>query len=632
MDLAAGVELTLADVADLTSKNAVDAREIRQLISEADGPKLDPHGIRIRAAHIEGRVDLENVVTGVGIEFVDCYIPNGLDLRDAKIPKVILSRCVIESKPLEEDRSHDVGDDAAPPTEPPAFDAERLVASVLVINGAHLTSDSSMGVANLRGARIDLVQLDNSEFEGRGGPAIAADGMRSDQAFQMRQDFRASSACPDGAIRILSARIGSQLDLTGADISNSNGPAMMADRLQVDGDLVCRSPFRAAGRGERGAVRLAGAHVGGQFVLGGEIHNESGPALSAEGMVVKQSIFLRDLTAIGDGRGGAVRFVGARAMLFECNGASLTNMAGPALNAPSFSIDQGVAFTNQTELRGDGETGALRLHGAEVGELDLSGATVTNSDGPAFDAIGIKVERDLSLDGLQARGAGSKGVVRLANATVGGRFLVDFDGIEAQKPQEPKVNLDGLTYEGIPSGSLLKDWLATLSSRTVKYAAQPYQQLAAAYRSAGLDAAARKILIAQRKDQLRKKSGIRLPERSWARFTGFALGYGYQPWRALIGLLCAAVCAIVIALTVPDGFVYARTAEDPFKQCGTLDRIGTALDYGLPVIRAASKTYCDFRPDEAGAPATVIMWTSQAMAWAFATLFIVGFTGAVRKT
>ncbi|MDQ3765348.1 MAG: hypothetical protein M3460_28935 [Actinomycetota bacterium] len=39
-------------------------------------------------------------------------------------------------------------------------------------------------------------------------------------------------------------------------------------------------------------------------------------------------------------------------------------------------------------------------------------------------------------------------------------------------------------------------------------------------------------------------------ERLWARITGITLGYGYQPWRALLFLVSVVVTSVVLAITL----------------------------------------------------------------------------------
>jgi hypothetical protein len=75
--------------------------------------------------------------------------------------------------------------------------------------------------------------------------------------------------------------------------------------------------------------------------------------------------------------------------------------------------------------------------------------------------------------------------------------------------------------------------------RDALYAAQPYQQLAAACRTAGHDRDARRVLVEQRRDQLHRSTST-ASERRWSRTTGLTLGFGFQPWRALVLLLLVA--------------------------------------------------------------------------------------------
>jgi hypothetical protein len=100
-----------------------------------------------------------------------------------------------------------------------------------------------------------------------------------------------------------------------------------------------------------------------------------------------------------------------------------------------------------------------------------------------------------------------------------------------------------------------------LTHRTPSYAAQPYRQLAAATQAVGHDSDTRKVLIAQRRDQLKRKAITSLHERTWAKLTGLTLGYGYQPWRALIGLLV--VVAAAVTLVIIAGGQHAGLAHTP---------------------------------------------------------------------
>jgi len=62
-----------------------------------------------------------------------------------------------------------------------------------------------------------------------------------------------------GALRLAGSRIGGRLNLGGAIVCNSDGPALVADGPQTDGGVFLDGGFVAEGASECGAVRLAGA-------------------------------------------------------------------------------------------------------------------------------------------------------------------------------------------------------------------------------------------------------------------------------------------------------------------------------------------------------------------------------------
>jgi len=114
-----------------------------------------------------------------------------------------------------------------------------------------------------------------------------------------------------------------QLSCTDATIRNDSGPALLADRLQVD-QGVSLPRLEAVGTGELGAVRLLGAHLGLLDCTGATLRNDTGPALHAHGLQVDQDVFLRSrFEAVGAGSdvtlnlsqariGGVLEFAPAR--------------------------------------------------------------------------------------------------------------------------------------------------------------------------------------------------------------------------------------------------------------------------------------------------------------------------------
>jgi hypothetical protein len=222
----------------------------------------------------------------------------------------------------------------------------------------------------------------------------------------------------------------------------------------------------------------------------------------------------------------------------------------------------------------------------------------------------------------------------LTGARIGGVLVFAPARLEHTTDPEARLGLDRLTYAGLPVGISSQEWLRLLREGTPAYAAQPYQQFAGAHRAAGHDGEARKILMAQRSDQINRRALTGRGERAWAWLTGKLLGYGYQPWRALLGLLVVAAIAVVLAITLgAHGGIACTDPQPPAAACCSLvERVGVGLDLGLPLIKTGIRERCDTTTSTTGQVLTVLGWLLQAGAWAFATLFIAGFTGAVRRT
>jgi hypothetical protein len=450
-------------------------------------------------------------------------------------------------------------------------------------------------------------------------------------------------------LRLRGARIVGRLDLANV---TSSVPIELMDCLIEDGlDAVSAHlahlillGCRINGAGEDGAVQLLGARIGGQLgCRGTKLSNESGRALEADGLQVEQDVFLDG----GFEAVGGVRLLGARiGGQLGCRGAKLSNESGPALEADGLQVEGGVFLVGGFEAVGAGEDGAVRLLGARIGELDCSGAKVSNESGPALDAEGAQVERSVFMrHGFEAVGASEHGVVLdLTSVQVGGVIQLAPARWEHRQYPRRRMAVDGLTYTGLPTtdGAAARGWLALLGEATPGYAAQPYQQLAAAHRAAGHDGAARRVLIQQRRDQLDRGAVTDPAERAWARLTGITLGYGYQPWRALIFLLAVVLASVVLAVglgghagalaTKPDTAGASLAAAAVSAPCSAVLQIGVGLDLGLPLVKTGARDRCQPTNTRAGDTLTITSWALQVLAWAFATLFVAGFTTAVRKT
>jgi hypothetical protein len=254
---------------------------------------------------------------------------------------------------------------------------------------------------------------------------------------------------------------------------------------------------------------------------------------------------------------------------------------------------------------------------------------VRNETGPAFVGESMQTERGAFFGPtLTAVGHGGQGVLRLSGTRVTGRLRLDAAGLSNTSDGAPLIAVDGLTYAGMPEDASLPQWL-TLLGRTVAYTPQPYQQLAAGCRAAGQDREARAVLITQRRDELRR--GHLTPAvRAWIRITSWTLGYGYRPWLALLWLAGVAAAAVTLAVVLGAAGGLVQPAPVP-APCTAVQRVGVGLDLSIPLVKTGAREHCDVTETPAGQSLTVAGWVLQLLGWAFATLFVAGFTGAVRR-
>ncbi|HVW43511.1 MAG TPA: hypothetical protein VHC18_19395 [Amycolatopsis sp.] len=375
--------------------------------------------------------------------------------------------------------------------------------------------------------------------------------------------------------------------------------ARIAGRVDLD-NVTSAVPLRLTDCLLDEGLSANDAHLAGLALSGCRLEHPTEPALDAPDLTVPW-LNLRHAVIIGHSPDGAVRLLTARiGGVLTCRGAVVRNDAGPALHGDRLQAGQDVFLRNGFEATGSGELAAIRLAGADIGgQLDCTGAMLRNDSGPALD---------------------------LAEARVGGRLVLDPAGLDS-------INVDGLTYSGLPRGIPTREWLRLLRDATPNYAAQPYQQLAAAHRAAGHDREARHVLMEQRRDQIRRGLTGR-GERAWARLTGLTLGYGYQPWRALVGLLAVITTAAILTavLGAYGGLAQVPAAPGAPAGCTLVERVGVGLDLGTPLVSTGARSRCDTTDAATGQILTITGWALRLLAWAFATLFIAGFTGAVRKT
>lgn len=442
---------------------------------------------------------------------------------------------------------------------------------------------------------MDLTKGELVDFE---GAAISASSIRDLLVDADKLDPR--------GLRVRNARIEGQLDLcdvvakrplvlldctadapilldraqlSALDLSGLTAPAVIAPWMRLDHYLYLVGA-RLDGGTEHHALDLAETTVGGHVNLrGAHLLSKTRNALHAAKLRTGSDLYLDEVRT-----SATVLLEGARiGGNLECSGAELTASLG-ALNARDVQVDGSVLLTHGFRATSQNDK-AMRIRGARIsGQLVLRG-TVTSPE-TALDVKHVKLGMELFLPA---------------------------DSVNGQ------VELDGLSYAGLPRDADLGEWLDLLANKTPQYATQPYAQLAAAHQAAGHERDVRRIRVAQQRDLLRRGRLTRW-SRAWHRITGATVGYGYRPATALLWLL--GTLAVSAAVVLSSGAV----------RCSTVEQIGYALNAAAPLVKTDAVQKCQVATTTtSGQFVVVAMWILQLLAWAFATLFVAGFTGLVRK-
>ena len=516
------------------------ASVIRDILRGRLAADPDPHGLRLRGARITGRLDLENLTTDVNLELKDCLLEEGILARDAHLASVGLIGCQLEH-----------------PAEPP-LDADRLTCSVLDLTRARIIGHGK----RRRGPPARCPHRRQPRLR-RGEPAQRLRPRPGRRRPEVGQDmflsggFTATGAA-SGAVRLTGAHIGGSLDCDGASCATTPAPpwsptACRSTRACFSGGFTAtgaatrrgppgRRPHRRPARlhrGEpaqrlrprperrrpagrpghvpprrvhrhrqrrRGAVRLVGAHIGGHLdCTGASLRNDSGPALVADGLQVGQVMSSRGgFTATGSG--GMAR--SACSAPTSAAASTATGRACATTPAPPWSPTACKSARTCSSAAGSPPPAARERRGQpdrrpHRRQLDCDRGELRNDSGPALTADSLQVGQDMFLTRRVHRHRRRRRCGGRSDRCAGG-WGAGFDPARLEHTADPhrRLAVDGLTYAGVPQSISARDWLDLLRDGTPSYAAQPYQQLAAGYRALGDERQARKILMAQRDDQL----------------------------------------------------------------------------------------------------------------------------------
>ena len=473
-------------------------------------------------------------------------------------------------------------------------------------------------------ARIGALTLDASTFPGLHAPNLEVDG-----------DLGLNQVRSSRTVHLTGAHLRRDLRLRGAQLSHGGDEeaALAADHLVVDGTVACNGGFKAAG-----TVTMAGARVHGSIRLDGATITVGGRqriALFGDGMTVGHDFNAQGLTTEGE-----VRLVDVSiASTLELRAAHLSSRDGAALRLDRAEIlsslycDNGFTATGDVVAIGTHVKGSVYLNHAELGRPAAAAAAgAARAAPPARTGDALRMVRT-RIDGDLGCWAGfvAHGTLDLSRSSVGGeltlqasqlkgyptaadftngRFavitisgepppgLLDFTKAKADFFRDGAAHwrgggiiLDEFEYRAIDMTRVTvrqrEQWLrrAMVASQRKAdgdpdgYLPQPYEQLAAAYRAAGDDHAARRIQLAKNRQRNRVTSWRQWYSKLWNFLQDGLLGYGYAPLRALTWLLVLFTVGVIL-------FRYGATPyaiADVHRHTFTLsDSVGYTLDLILP--------------------------------------------------
>ncbi|MEU9919448.1 oxidoreductase [Streptomyces sp. NPDC051001] len=318
-------------------------------------------------------------------------------------------------------------------------------------------------------------------------------------------------------------------------ITGSRVPGIEADSARVEGNLDLRrsvveslasSPFNHVST----ALSLSDARVtGGLLLNGAEMRASEGWAVAAGGLVMEGGVFCRGFVARGE-----VRLLGAQLPggLFM-QGAYLTD---PGPHGVSLALDNAAASTLDFS-NGFTVNGTVRLQGTQVsGTLTFEGAVLNgppDGQGPSLVALLMQaVDFDFTLARPPSGTVDLQGaqVSFLRDSEQSWPDVVELDGFVYGSI---KVDKTGERREAVGWRNSVPQRVAWIR-RCPGYNPQPYEQLAGWYRKAGHDDEARRVLLAK---QRHRRQTLPWTARVWGHLLDVTVGYGYRPWLAGVWLL-----------------------------------------------------------------------------------------------
>jgi hypothetical protein len=369
----------------------VDSAFLRRCCLELHD-RVDSRGISLRGAAIVGCLDLAGIEVSYPLRFDGCIFDSAPSFEGANLHELALTGC------------------------------DRIPG--LLANGIRVQRDLNLSYSRITGglstsastSKKSAIWLCESEIGGRllctdtvihasGERSLQADRIHVGGAVRLLHRFTAT-----GEIRLLGARIDGSLDLTGARINSTAGPALDLGDAIIGGSLFIISD--SAGRRPviRGRIDMGSTRISGQLLIRNATIEKSsttpadsgyaksrnhGSAVSAPRLSVGAETTLEGACNVVGGLDLAMSDMSSLAIHSGC---SLRADGSTALDLTHAELRSGLTFDSGVAVHG-----SVRLTGAHLrGDLSLQGITVKAPEHPAraADAADITPQRQ-HADGLR---------------------------------------------------------------------------------------------------------------------------------------------------------------------------------------------------------------------------------------
>lgn len=537
---------------------------------------MPPRGLVITGARIEGDLDLGWLTIPVPLGFIACYINRTMILYQTNTLALNLSGSHLAN----------------------GLRADGATIKSYVLLGAGF---SALGEVCLMDSNIGgHLSCEAGHFENPMGCALNACRLSIKGNVFLRDGFIAR-----GRVDLTHAYIGGSLSCKRGRFENPEQFALIADCLTVEGDIFLTEGFVATGE-----VRVSGTDIGGQLnCSGGCFENPESVALTCDDVSVRGSVLLSD----GFAAKGTVQLINTDiGGALNCSNGNFDNQEEKALVASRVNVTNSVSLGNGFVARGE-----VAFIGCAIGgQLNCIGGTFENGKKDALTLQNTTVNDVAFLSEITIRGG-----LNLLNSN----FALLADDLRSW-PEEGVLILDGFQYGSINGEPPIVDaksrlkWLALqpTQNKLHGFRPQPYEQLAKVLRAMGHERDARIIAIAKQKE-MRKTLGPLA--RAWSWILRISTGYGYETWRAFIGMaLMVAIGTAVFSFANGNGDMVA-TSDGAYVPI--FNAFIYSLDAFLPIVDLHQETY--WLP--LSEPFKWYLWFHISAGWILSTISVAAFTG-----